>query len=85
MLLKNIPASAQRLCLLARALVKNPDLLIFDEPCQGLDIHQQQHFKALVDTICGVSNVTLIYVSHYQQEIPDSVTKNLKLDKGNVV
>ena len=81
-LLKNIPASAQRLCLLARALIKNPGLLIFDEPCQGLDAHQQQHFKTLVDTICRVSNVTLVYVSHYQQEIPDSVTKVLRLEKG---
>lgn len=83
-LLKNIPASAQRLCLLARALVKNPDLLIFDEPCQGLDAHQQHHFKTLVDTICRLSNVTLIYVTHYQQEIPESVTKVLRLERGKM-
>ena len=81
-LLKNIPASAQRLCLLARALIKNPTLLIFDEPCQGLDDHQQQHFKSIVDAICSLSNVTLIYVTHYQHEIPDSVDKVLRLDKG---
>jgi molybdate transport system ATP-binding protein len=84
-LLKNIPASAQRLCLLARALIKNPSLLIFDEPCQGMDAHQQQHFKMIVDTICELSNVTLIYVTHYQHEIPESVDKVLRLDKGNVV
>jgi molybdate transport system ATP-binding protein len=84
-LLKNIPASAQRLCLLARALIKNPTLLIFDEPCQGMDLHQQLHFKMLVDTICDLSNVTLIYVTHYQNEIPDSVDKVLRLDKGKVV
>jgi molybdate transport system ATP-binding protein len=84
-LLKNIPASAQRLCLLARALIKNPSLLIFDEPCQGMDTHQQQHFKMLIDTICELSNVTLIYVTHYQHEIPDSVDKVLRLDKGKVV
>jgi molybdate transport system ATP-binding protein len=84
-LLKNIPASAQRLCLLARALIKNPPLLIFDEPCQGMDTHQQQHFKNLVDTICGLSKVTLIYVTHYQHEIPESVDKVLKLEKGVVV
>src|SRR6185312_823352 len=84
-LIKNIPASAQRLCLLARALIKNPDLLIFDEPCQGLDDHQQHHFKKLVDTICGLSNVPLIYVTHYQDEIPDSVMKVLTLDKGIVL
>jgi len=81
-MLKNIPASAQRLCLLARALIKNPDLLIFDEPCQGLDAHQQHHFKSLVDTICKLSNVTLIYVTHYQHEIPESVTKVLRLERG---
>jgi molybdate transport system ATP-binding protein len=84
-LLKNIPASAQRLCLLARALIKSPALLIFDEPCQGLDDHQQQHFKSVVDAICSISNVTLIYVTHYQHEIPNSVDKVLKLDKGFVV
>ncbi|RWY50943.1 ATP-binding cassette domain-containing protein [Mucilaginibacter gilvus] len=84
-LLKNIPASAQRLCLLARALIKNPALLIFDEPCQGLDDHQQLHFKTVVDTICSISKVTLIYVTHYQHEIPDSVDRVLRLDKGEVV
>ena len=84
-LLKNIPASAQRLCLLARALIKNPDLLIFDEPCQGMDEHQQLNFKQIVNTICDMSDVTLIYVTHYQHEIPDSVTKVLRLDKGMVV
>lgn len=84
-LLKNIPASAQRLCLLARALIKNPPLLIFDEPCQGMDTHQQQHFKNLVDTICCLSKVTLIYVTHYQHEIPESVDKVLKLEKGCVI
>jgi molybdate transport system ATP-binding protein len=84
-LLKNIPASAQRLCLLARALIKNPDLLIFDEPCQGMDEHQQLNFKQIVNTICQISDVTLIYVTHYQHEIPDSVTKVLRLDKGMVV
>jgi molybdate transport system ATP-binding protein len=84
-LLKNIPASAQRLCLLARALIKSPTLLIFDEPCQGMDEHQQMHFKNMVNAICDMSNVTLIYVTHYQQEIPDSVTKILQLNNGKVV
>ena len=70
---------------LARALVKNPPLLIFDEPCQGLDTHQQQHFKHIVDAICQLGNTTLIYVTHYQHEILDSVDSVLRLDKGVVV
>jgi molybdate transport system ATP-binding protein len=84
LLLKNVPASAQRLCLLARALVKNPTLLILDEPCQGMDDQQQQTFKHLVDTICSRSNITLIYVTHYTHEIPNAVDHYIHLQKGKV-
>ncbi len=83
--LKQVNASTQRLCLLARALVKNPPLLIFDEPCQGLDEQQQNHFKHLLELICSNSNTTLIYVTHYQQEIPNVVDKVLRLEEGKKV
>ena len=83
--LRNVSASTQRQCLLARALVKNPPLLILDEPCQGLDQHQQQHFKQLLDAICAYSPTTLVYVTHYQDEIPACVTKVLRLEGGLVV
>lgn len=84
-LLKNIPTGAQRLCLLARAMIKNPTLLILDEPCQGMDTHQQEHFKTLVDTICSLCPVTLIYVTHYQHQVPESVKHTLRLDQGKVI
>jgi molybdate transport system ATP-binding protein len=75
----------QRLVLLARALVKNPPLLILDEPCQGLDSDSVEYFKSVVDAICDTPERTLIYVSHYVDEIPGCVTKFLKLEKGEVV
>lgn len=81
---KNAPGSVQRLCLLARALIKNPPLLIFDEPSQGMDTEQRNHFKYLVNYICKSSNVTLIYVSHYKEKIPECVTRFLKLDAGKI-
>src|SRR5439155_3648428 len=76
--------SEQRLVLLARALVKNPPLLILDEPCQGLDEEQVQLFKKLVNEICITGNKTLIYVSHYREEIPECVTKYIKLKDGMI-
>jgi molybdate transport system ATP-binding protein len=75
----------QRMVLLARALVKNPPLLILDEPCQGLDADAIEYFKAVVDAICDTPERTLIYVSHYPNEIPSCVTKTLRLEKGKVL
>ena len=84
-MIRNVPVSIQRICMLARAMVKNPSLLILDEPCLGLDLEQQEQFKNLIDEICGMSNLTLIYVSHYQHEMPASIRFSLKLEEGRVV
>ena len=75
----------QRLVLLARALVKNPPLLILDEPCQGLDTEAIEYFKSVVDAICKSPERTLIYVSHYPHEIPSCVTHFFKMEKGMAV
>lgn len=83
-LFRHVSASKQRLCLLARAMVKNPPLLIFDEPCQGLDAHQQAHFKQVVNSICKNSKASLIYVSHYHDELPEVIEQTLTLDKQDL-
>ncbi|MGI4733880.1 MAG: ATP-binding cassette domain-containing protein [Janthinobacterium lividum] len=80
--LRQLSASAQRLCLVARALAKSPPLLLLDEPGQGLDADQLAHFRAVLDRLCQLSPVALIYVSHYPAEIPASVTQALRLAKG---
>ncbi|MEI7584957.1 ATP-binding cassette domain-containing protein [Runella sp.] len=82
---KNLSKGQQRLVLLARALVKNPPLLILDEPCQGLDFAAVEHFKQVVDTVCDSRERTLIYVSHYHYEIPSCVTQTLRLADGKIV
>src|SRR5579871_2595292 len=83
--LPQISLSEQRKTLLARALIKTPPLLILDEPCQGLDDEQTEYFKELIDQICTAFNSTLIYVSHYQNQIPECVNDFLNLENGRVV
>lgn len=77
--LRTINPGEKRLCLLARALAKNAPLLILDEPCQGLNDTEKLFIKDLLDSICRHTNLTLIYVSHYREEIPDSVTLSYEL------
>ncbi len=80
--LSEFSAGQQRLILLARALVKNPPLLILDEPCQGLDEEQENQFRTIVTEVCDLFNTTLVYTSHYKEQIPESVNKHLELNKG---
>ena len=75
----------QRMILLARALVKNPPLLILDEPCQGLDEDQTSYFKKIVDELCRSFNTTLLYVSHYIKDIPSCLTHYLRLENGKQI
>lgn len=76
---QQISTGEQRMVLLARAFIKNPPLLILDEPCQGLDEDQIYRVKEILDYICLNSETTLIYVSHYVSDIPSCVDKYLKL------
>jgi molybdate transport system ATP-binding protein len=76
---QQISSGEQRMVLFARALVKNPPLLILDEPCQGLDIRQIQLVKQLIDFLIDRGETTLVYVSHYASDIPSSIQKKLAL------
>jgi molybdate transport system ATP-binding protein len=82
--LSQLSIGEQRKTLLARALIKMPPLLILDEPCQGLDDEQTFYFKNLINQICEVFDTTLVYVSHYQHQIPECVNRFLKLENGSV-
>jgi molybdate transport system ATP-binding protein len=75
----SLSAGLQRMVLLARALVKNPRLMILDEPCQGLDLAHRAFFVRAVDALLRAGSVTAIYVTHRPDEIPSSIKRILRL------
>jgi len=83
--LNQLSLGEQRLVLLARALVKNPPLLILDEPCQGLDTYQTAFVKEIIDQFCSSNNTTLIFVSHYEADIPSCLNNYIKLENGCII
>jgi molybdate transport system ATP-binding protein len=64
--------------------VKNPPLLILDEPTQGLDEEQISYFKTLVNQLCETFNTTLLYVSHYSKDLPGCITHAALLENGKI-
>ncbi len=77
-----VSSGEQRLCLLARAFVKSPRLLILDEPLHGLDATNKRKVRQLIDDYCADPSRTLIYVTHYLGELPLCVTKQFILKKN---
>lgn len=74
-----ISSGEQRLILFARALVKNPQLLILDEPFHGLDNYKKQICTAIVESFAMQPDKSLIFISHHEEEIPKCVTHFMRL------
>ena len=74
-----LSSGEQRLVLLARAFVKDPELLILDEPLHGLDNNNRMLVKNVIDTFMQRENKTLIMVTHYVEEMPTCIDHKIRL------
>ena len=71
--------SQQKMTLIARAMIRNPEILILDEPLQGMDAEWRDHFKAKIDEFSR--SRTVLYVAHDDEEIPEGDWKILNLNR----
>ncbi len=76
-----LSSGEQRMVLLARAFVKDPELLILDEPLHGLDAERGEMVKGIIDAFCQRRNKTLIMVTHYKENLPRCITHSLYLKR----
>ena len=76
-----LSSGEQRLALLARAFVKDPDLIILDEPLHGLDVSNKRRAARVIEQFCRREGKTLVYVTHYPHELPACVDRHFNLTK----
>lgn len=65
-----LSAGEQRIVLLIRAVLKNPPVLLLDEPFQVLDAHAVGLARRLLDSL---PNKTILFVSHNRNELPETI------------
>jgi ABC-type sugar transport system ATPase subunit len=71
-----LPLSVRQVCVIARALVRDPQILILDEATSALDVDTRDRLFAMVRQL-GSRGVATIFISHRMdeiQELPDRIT-----------
>lgn len=80
----HMSAGEQRRFLLARALVHDPDVLVLDEPTNGLDLNARFQYIGLMRALIRQGK-TLILVTHRIEEIPPEVERVVLLKQGRIL
>lgn len=73
----------KRLILLARAMIKQPQILILDEPFQGLDDENRDILLSICQQIVSNGHTHLLYVTHHFEDRIPCINKHLELVKSD--
>ncbi len=78
-LFNSLSFGERRMVLLARAMAKSPELLMLDEPCQGLDPGNRSRILDMVNRIAETGETTILFVTHHPGELPACIDRTLSL------
>ncbi len=68
---------------LAQALIHNPEVLVLDEPTEGLDPKQIVHIRELIKSLAGEH--TILFSSHILSEVQSLCDELIIIDNGRIV
>lgn len=72
-----------RRVLIARALVHDPETLVFDEPCTGLDPEGMYYVRASMRTLAQAGK-GIVLVTHYPEDVIPEIKRLLLLRDGQI-
>ena len=74
----------QQNVLIARALITEPSILVLDEPGTGLDVLAREYLLQTIKDFSKNKEVTIIYVTHYVEEILDIFEHCMLMKNGDI-
>ena len=77
--IKNYSLGMKQRIGIAQALLHSPKLLILDEPFHGMDVANKKRCLKMISTFANQADKSLIFVTHYKEEIPDCVNHIFEL------
>ncbi len=70
---------------IAQSLLHDPDLIILDEPGNGLDPQGQKEMRNLIKTLNREKGITILLSSHILSEIEQAANRMIIINKGKKV
>lgn len=83
--IKKFSGGMKRRLNIAAAIMHHPEVLIMDEPTVGIDPQSRNHIFEFTKNICSERNTTVIYTSHYMEEVEDLCKDIFIIDLGREV
>ena len=83
---QNLSSGERIRCLIARAMIRKPRLLLLDEPTSGLDLLAREQVLATIQSLFqnGSERPTVVLITHHLEELPPAVSHVMVLDEGAV-
>ncbi|MDE4086072.1 ABC transporter ATP-binding protein [Planococcus maritimus] len=84
-LVKNYSGGMQRRVNLAAAMMHEPEVLIMDEPTVGIDPQSRNHLLETIRKLNRDEGMTVLYTSHYMEEVEKLCDRVYIMDHGKVI
>ncbi|AIC93619.1 MULTISPECIES: ABC transporter ATP-binding protein [Shouchella] len=82
---KTFSGGMKRRLNLAVALIHQPEFLILDEPTVGIDPHSRRHLLDLIRKLQQEEGKTILYTSHYMEEVEFLCDRIYIMDRGSII